>query len=68
MSDDVKIGIVGAAGRMGQMLVRQVTETAGCKVAGATEGSWQRASRQGRRGQSPASAISALRSSRTRRR
>jgi 4-hydroxy-tetrahydrodipicolinate reductase len=39
MSDDVKIGIVGAGGRMGQMLVRQVTETAGCKVAGATEGS-----------------------------
>ena len=39
MSDDVKVGIVGAAGRMGQMLVRQVTETPGCKVAGATEGS-----------------------------
>jgi 4-hydroxy-tetrahydrodipicolinate reductase len=38
MSDDVKIGIVGAAGRMGQMLVRQVTATAGCRVVGATEG------------------------------
>lgn len=38
MSDDVKIGIVGASGRMGQMLVRQVTATAGCRVAGATEG------------------------------
>jgi 4-hydroxy-tetrahydrodipicolinate reductase len=38
MSDDLKIGIVGAAGRMGQMLVRQVTATAGCRVVGATEG------------------------------
>jgi 4-hydroxy-tetrahydrodipicolinate reductase len=37
MSDDLKIGIVGAGGRMGQMLVRQVTATEGCRVAGATE-------------------------------
>ena len=33
----MKIGVVGGAGRMGQMVVRQVTETAGCIVAGATE-------------------------------
>lgn len=38
MSDDLKVGIVGAGGRMGQMLVRQVTATEGCRVAGATEG------------------------------
>jgi len=37
MSDDLKIGIVGVGGRMGQMLVRQVTATEGCRVAGATE-------------------------------
>ena len=34
---DMKIGIVGCAGRMGQMLVRQVAATAGCLVAGGTE-------------------------------
>ncbi|MCK5362315.1 MAG: 4-hydroxy-tetrahydrodipicolinate reductase, partial [Gammaproteobacteria bacterium] len=33
----MKIGIVGAAGRMGQMLVRQVGETPGCVLAGAIE-------------------------------
>ncbi|MCK5621819.1 MAG: 4-hydroxy-tetrahydrodipicolinate reductase, partial [Alphaproteobacteria bacterium] len=33
----MKIGIVGAAGRMGRMLVRQVGETPGCVLAGATE-------------------------------
>jgi len=37
MSDDLKVGIVGVGGRMGQMLVRQVTATDGCRVAGATE-------------------------------
>jgi 4-hydroxy-tetrahydrodipicolinate reductase len=37
MASDMKIGIVGAAGRMGQMLVRQVAGTEGCVLAGATE-------------------------------
>jgi len=37
MADDMRIGVVGCAGRMGQMLLRQVTATAGCVVAGATE-------------------------------
>jgi 4-hydroxy-tetrahydrodipicolinate reductase len=37
MSADLKVGIVGAAGRMGQMFVRQVTETEGCAVSGAVE-------------------------------
>jgi 4-hydroxy-tetrahydrodipicolinate reductase len=32
-----RIGIVGCAGRMGQMLVREVTGTAGCTLAGGTE-------------------------------
>jgi len=34
---DLKIGIVGAAGRMGRMLVKQVSETAGCVISGGTE-------------------------------
>ena len=34
---DMKIGIVGAAGRMGGTVVRQVTETEGCVVAAASE-------------------------------
>ncbi len=34
---DLKIGIVGAAGRMGRMLVKQATETAGCVICGGTE-------------------------------
>lgn len=34
---DMKIGIVGCAGRMGRMLVKQVTETDGCKICGGTE-------------------------------
>ncbi|HYH39674.1 MAG TPA: 4-hydroxy-tetrahydrodipicolinate reductase [Azospirillum sp.] len=33
----MKIGVVGCAGRMGQMLVRQIAETPGCTVAGGTE-------------------------------
>ncbi len=34
---DMKIGVVGCAGRMGQSLVRQVRETGGCRLAGGTE-------------------------------
>ena len=37
MVDQRKIGIVGAGGRMGQMLVRVVAETDGCALAGASE-------------------------------
>ena len=37
MADEMKIGIVGVSGRMGQMLVRHIGETAGCVLAGATE-------------------------------
>lgn len=33
----LRIGIVGCAGRMGQMLVREVAGTAGCALAGGTE-------------------------------
>ena len=33
----MKIEVVGAAGRMGQMLVRQIAGTEGCVLAGATE-------------------------------
>ncbi len=34
----MKIGIVGCAGRMGQMLVKEVLATDGCELAGGTEG------------------------------
>jgi 4-hydroxy-tetrahydrodipicolinate reductase len=34
---DLLIGVTGVAGRMGGMLVRQVHETQGCTVVGATE-------------------------------
>ena len=34
---DMKIGIVGCGGRMGRMLVKQVTQTEGCKICGGTE-------------------------------
>jgi 4-hydroxy-tetrahydrodipicolinate reductase len=34
---DMKIGVVGAAGRMGGAVVRQVSENAGCAVAAAIE-------------------------------
>ncbi|MBM3534057.1 MAG: 4-hydroxy-tetrahydrodipicolinate reductase [Alphaproteobacteria bacterium] len=34
---EVTIGIVGAAGRMGQMLVRQIGETAGARLVAASE-------------------------------
>jgi 4-hydroxy-tetrahydrodipicolinate reductase len=33
----MKIAIVGAAGRMGQMLIRQIAQTEGCSLAGASE-------------------------------
>ncbi|MEE2760051.1 MAG: 4-hydroxy-tetrahydrodipicolinate reductase [Pseudomonadota bacterium] len=33
----MKIGILGCAGRMGQMLIRQVAETDGAELAGGTE-------------------------------
>jgi len=33
----MKIGIVGCAGRMGQMLVREILATDGCALAGGTE-------------------------------
>jgi len=34
---DLKIGIVGCAGRMGRMLVNQVSQTTGCHICGGTE-------------------------------
>ena len=34
---DMRIGVVGAAGRMGGAIVRQVTETMGCAVVAASE-------------------------------
>src|SRR5258708_40240295 len=34
----MKIAIAGAAGRMGQMLIRQIEHTEGCALAGAIEG------------------------------
>jgi len=34
---DMKIGIVGCGGRMGRMLVKQVTQTQGCEICGGTE-------------------------------
>ncbi len=34
---DMKIGIVGCAGRMGRMLIEQVSNTDGCMVCGGTE-------------------------------
>ena len=37
MENQIKIGVVGCAGRMGRMLVAQVNATEGCVVAGATE-------------------------------
>jgi 4-hydroxy-tetrahydrodipicolinate reductase len=37
MANELKVGIVGAAGRMGRTLVRQVGETEGCVLAGAIE-------------------------------
>jgi len=37
MVDDLKIGIVGCSGRMGQMVINQVAGTEGCVIAGASE-------------------------------
>ncbi len=37
MANDMRLGVVGAAGRMGLMLVRQIAATQGCVLAGATE-------------------------------
>jgi 4-hydroxy-tetrahydrodipicolinate reductase len=37
MTETTRIGVVGAAGRMGRMLLRAVAETEGCKLIGATE-------------------------------
>ena len=37
MTDQLKIGIVGAGGRMGRMLVQVVAETEGCVLGGASE-------------------------------
>jgi 4-hydroxy-tetrahydrodipicolinate reductase len=34
---DMRLVVVGAAGRMGRMLVKTITETGGCKLAGALE-------------------------------
>ena len=34
---DLSIGVVGAAGRMGSAVIRQVSETAGCAVVAASE-------------------------------
>jgi 4-hydroxy-tetrahydrodipicolinate reductase len=34
---DMKIGVVGCSGRMGQMLVREIAGTAGTAIAGGTE-------------------------------
>ncbi|WP_373085832.1 4-hydroxy-tetrahydrodipicolinate reductase [Sneathiella sp.] len=34
---DLKVGIVGCAGRMGRMLVKQVTQTEGCSICGGVE-------------------------------
>ncbi|MEE2689627.1 MAG: 4-hydroxy-tetrahydrodipicolinate reductase [Pseudomonadota bacterium] len=36
MDNDLKVGILGGAGRMGQMTIRQVAETEGCVVTGVT--------------------------------
>ena len=36
MSGDLKFGILGGAGRMGQMNIRQISMTDGCVLAGAT--------------------------------
>ena len=34
----MKIAVAGAAGRMGQMLIREIARTEGCTLAGALEG------------------------------
>ena len=37
MADSLKIGVVGASGRMGRMLINIISNTSGCEIAGATE-------------------------------
>ena len=37
MADDLKVGVVGCTGRMGQMVIEQVGVTEGCVIAGASE-------------------------------
>ena len=37
MADDIRIGIAGAAGRMGAALIREVSATAGCRLVAACE-------------------------------
>ncbi|MBN9487342.1 MAG: 4-hydroxy-tetrahydrodipicolinate reductase [Alphaproteobacteria bacterium] len=39
----MKIAIVGAAGRMGQMLIRQIDRTEGCSLSGASEAAGSKA-------------------------
>ena len=39
----MKIAIVGAAGRMGQMLIRQIAQTDGCTLVGASEAAGSKA-------------------------
>jgi 4-hydroxy-tetrahydrodipicolinate reductase len=39
----MKIAIVGAAGRMGQMLIRQIAQTDGCMLVGASEAAGSKA-------------------------
>jgi 4-hydroxy-tetrahydrodipicolinate reductase len=39
----MKIAVVGAAGRMGQMLIRQIAHSEGCTLAGASEASGSKA-------------------------
>ena len=35
--DEMRLGVIGAAGRMGQALVREIVATEGCRLAGAVE-------------------------------
>ena len=37
MANELKVGVVGGSGRMGQMVVAQVTETEGCTVVGGSD-------------------------------
>ena len=37
MDNELKVGVVGGSGRMGQMVVAQVTETDGCAVVGGSD-------------------------------
>ncbi len=37
MAEELRVGVVGASGRMGQMVVAQVTATPGCVIAGGAD-------------------------------